>query len=972
MRCPPYRLRLVPVNPESGLDSIVVEEFPFLIGRIGSHFEAFWKRFPESIRTLSRQHAQITCDEHRFYLQDLGSTNGTYLSGRPLADDHLEPLSQGDQVVFGSFFIYRVNLEPLDNELEHTIASAGPEQSATVNAKDLSDSTSEVPPTEGDRHRIRGRLAQALEAYHRPRGADSPPTDIHENHADRVQEQTYQKLIDEGNQRRKDGDLQAALTVYRRALAIKPDASRLKALIENCEQERQRQAEVQVKMTAGQQALQKGDFQAAISAFEGVLELDANSAEARQWLAHAKTENDAQKWVKRGDDLLEADHIEDAMENFDRALKLKPRDESIRARLEKAQQVKALEDRIGVLIDKAAMQLADGDYETAAGVITEAFALQPQNKVQLARMERLKKQLTARQPRAESVVSAEESLGGQTIHLDSPDRFLRALSKRSSAKMLDEAEAGSLDELEKEERRKSKMPRWLKPIMVLRAAADLVYKKPEQAKLRKRGLIAITLAIVALISIWALVARSPEHKIERLLQKGHYRSGLILSDKALAKAPHNEKLRTLATAALLKHALGGWVPDMNQKHYQAARDVLTEAAGLSRKNPDGQIYLEFLAWSTNLDQYFHEHQSGKKLVIYRDETAIASLNQKWDANTGEYRFVLDQLAGREDAFVPIRERVFRELNWLKTTVFVDLKAVEQLKTDIQAALDSGKQKELPALLDDFEAKFPEVGGIDLLRKDLSSYIVLHDAIEAKRILEVAELLDSRLFVTPLFVAKLAQLRKTALPPPAQIDAYKRAALAWKAGMGPQAVALLEPLGSGEWDAAATAQIAHYQRVLERIAELEKTAGTAAHGPLLLSLYKDLKRGQDDFYIQRLEKELQAVQKEQIDKFQHALASATRNWKAYQQYGGISGLLRLENKISTMYRQQAARLRAAAKDVKTADRLSTLLGQKPSSELDLLKQKVTEEVDLQLLRLKDLEGILDPNILSAKLDLLPEP
>ncbi|MEJ2723803.1 MAG: hypothetical protein P8175_03990 [Deltaproteobacteria bacterium] len=386
-------------------------------------------------------------------------------------------------------------------------------------------------------------------------------------------------MIDEGNQRQKDGDLQAALAVYRRALAIKPDAPRLKELIENCEQERQRQADIQVKMTAGRQAFQKGDFQAAISAFGGVLELDANSAEARQWLAQAKTENDAHKWVMRGDDLLEADHIEDALENFDRALKLKPHDEAIRARLEKARQAKALEDRIGVLIDAAAKQLIDGDHETAAGAITEAFALQPQNKEQLAQLEKLKKQLSASQSSAESVVSAEESLGGKTIHLESPDRFLQALSKRSSAKRLDEAGAGSVDELENEERRNSTMPRWLKPIMVLRAAADLVFKKPEQAKLRKRGLIAIAIVIVALISIWALVAGSPENKIERLLQKGHYRSGLILADKALAKAPHNERLRTLATAALLKQALGGGLPEMNQKRYQAAWDVLTEAAG---------------------------------------------------------------------------------------------------------------------------------------------------------------------------------------------------------------------------------------------------------------------------------------------------------------------------------------------------------------------------------------------------------
>jgi pSer/pThr/pTyr-binding forkhead associated (FHA) protein len=50
---------------------------------------------------VSGAHAIVEQDNGRFYLVDLGSTNGTRLNGRRIAPNHPEPLSDGDEVLLG-------------------------------------------------------------------------------------------------------------------------------------------------------------------------------------------------------------------------------------------------------------------------------------------------------------------------------------------------------------------------------------------------------------------------------------------------------------------------------------------------------------------------------------------------------------------------------------------------------------------------------------------------------------------------------------------------------------------------------------------------------------------------------------------------------------------------------------------------------------------------------------------------------
>jgi pSer/pThr/pTyr-binding forkhead associated (FHA) protein len=55
---------------------------------------------------VSRRHARILFREARFFLEDLGSTNGTYINrGRRLLPGTPQALSDGDEIIVGKTFL---------------------------------------------------------------------------------------------------------------------------------------------------------------------------------------------------------------------------------------------------------------------------------------------------------------------------------------------------------------------------------------------------------------------------------------------------------------------------------------------------------------------------------------------------------------------------------------------------------------------------------------------------------------------------------------------------------------------------------------------------------------------------------------------------------------------------------------------------------------------------------------------------
>jgi hypothetical protein len=111
---PPARLAsltLMPEHAEAALQPIVVTEFPFLVSKGDDTFARYRDANPAQVNYLSRRHAHIFLKGGRPHVEDLGSTNGTFVNGTRL-DEHAVALHDGDVLAFGGrHFVYRAGMQ---------------------------------------------------------------------------------------------------------------------------------------------------------------------------------------------------------------------------------------------------------------------------------------------------------------------------------------------------------------------------------------------------------------------------------------------------------------------------------------------------------------------------------------------------------------------------------------------------------------------------------------------------------------------------------------------------------------------------------------------------------------------------------------------------------------------------------------------------------------------------------------------
>ena len=118
------RLAAVVLNPERedlGLQPIVISSFPFLISKADDIFARYKDEFPHQVNYLSRRHAHIFLKGGQAFVEDLGSTNGTFVGGKRL-DEHAAPLNEGDTLAFGGHhFVYKASLHKEEHEVDPTV-----------------------------------------------------------------------------------------------------------------------------------------------------------------------------------------------------------------------------------------------------------------------------------------------------------------------------------------------------------------------------------------------------------------------------------------------------------------------------------------------------------------------------------------------------------------------------------------------------------------------------------------------------------------------------------------------------------------------------------------------------------------------------------------------------------------------------------------------------------------------------------
>ena len=104
-------LTLTPERNDVGLQPIVITQFPFLISKADDAFSRYRDAYPQQVNYISRRHAHIFLKSDVPFIEDLGSTNGTFVGGNRL-EEHAVALKDADTLAFGGHhFVYQVSLQ---------------------------------------------------------------------------------------------------------------------------------------------------------------------------------------------------------------------------------------------------------------------------------------------------------------------------------------------------------------------------------------------------------------------------------------------------------------------------------------------------------------------------------------------------------------------------------------------------------------------------------------------------------------------------------------------------------------------------------------------------------------------------------------------------------------------------------------------------------------------------------------------
>ena len=105
-----FSLTLTPASAGTELQPIVITRFPFLVSKNDATFSRYQNEHGRQLSFLSRRHAHIFQKDGGACIEDLDSSNGTFLDGLRL-QEHAVPLEDGMLLAFGGdHFTYRVSI----------------------------------------------------------------------------------------------------------------------------------------------------------------------------------------------------------------------------------------------------------------------------------------------------------------------------------------------------------------------------------------------------------------------------------------------------------------------------------------------------------------------------------------------------------------------------------------------------------------------------------------------------------------------------------------------------------------------------------------------------------------------------------------------------------------------------------------------------------------------------------------------
>lgn len=475
--------------------------------------------------------------------------------------------------------------------------------------------------------------------------------------------------------------------------------------------------------------------------------------------------------------------------------------------------------------------------------------------------------------------------------------------------------------------------------------------------------------LAALVS--ALYVRgSSERELKNLLANGDYTSAVSVATSYLANHPRDAKISAVASEALLKAKLPGWLNALEKAQFDQADALLKDMRISSANNSDAASLIGELQWIGDLERFVEARGGmGAPIRMYTDERTIGNLLQRWDDDAKSHQRALERIASYAPIFADPYAQALSHLRKLESDDSVYLAAIDRLNGTIRTELSRDKPGALPAVLDDYAQRYPRLAGIERLREDLRQYTDLLNAASSRRFAPLLAMLKSAHFSTPPFQAQFRQLAASRLPSDEVIRRHDAMTAAWQRGDAQAALAGLQAMPAGPWSDVLAAELAHKKALLDQYVQLQKSRGDKDYDQRLLSFYASLDPATDVWFLQSIQKDVAALHDKALARAQALLLRAQSLWQQYRAGGSIGGTQRLEASISSGFRSEARLLSDAQSSAQRGMRIYTQLKADHPADFDRLLADIEAEADLQRRSLTELRMVLDPGLLKAKLALI---
>ena len=490
----------------------------------------------------------------------------------------------------------------------------------------------------------------------------------------------------------------------------------------------------------------------------------------------------------------------------------------------------------------------------------------------------------------------------------------------------------------------------------------------------RRAWRAAAIALAVLAGGAALYLQgAPERELKDAVARGDHAQAAVLAHRALEDRPDDVELKAVATQAALDANVPAWLAAVKARNFDAARAVLANMAALAERNPDLQPMQRELQWLGDLERLVAERGGADAPIrLYADEERIAALVERWNDNTGERQRTLSRIASHVPPFAPALADALTHLRKLQSDAMVYLPAIERLKVAIAAELARDSAPSIGAMLDAFAAKYPGVGGTDVLRKDLAHFVEFDTATRAPRSGRVFAALQRTRFATPPFqdaYRTLAAQRQ--LPPAPLVDQYAQATQAWQQGRTGEAQAALRKLAAGPWADAIGSEVERRQAVLAQYAALQASRESIGYGEQLLAFRSMLDADEDSHFVRATQADMAQHKDKALARASEAMAKARALWQEYLSGGAIEARQRAESAISAPFRARARLLAQARALAQQAQQTTTQMGATAPPSWRAVADEIDAEAVQQRNALQELRNVLEPALLKNKLALLEQ-